>query len=105
MRIEIISIPGCPNHEPTLERVKALLRSEALLADVREILVNDGSAARTLAFSGSPTVRVNGKDVEPFVPRRGAVCCRIYADGTGVPPDDLLKLAIRSAEEADESRR
>ena len=97
MKIEVISIPGCPNHHPTLERLKALLRSEAVLADVREILIDNESTAQASGFFGSPTVRVNGKDIEPPTVFRSSISCRIYADGTGVPPEALLKLAIRSA--------
>lgn len=98
MKIEVISIPGCPNHRPTVERVKALLRSEVVVADVRETLIDNASAAQALGFFGSPTVRVNGKDIEPLTALRSSISCRIYADGTGVPPEALLKLAIRSAE-------
>jgi hypothetical protein len=104
VKIEVISIPGCPNHQPTLDRVNAALRSGAVVADVREILVDNESEAQSLGFFGSPTVRVNGKDVEPPTGFRDGISCRIYADGTGIPPETALKLAIRSAQKEESVR-
>lgn len=97
MTIEILSIPDCPNHQPTVERVKALLAAGAIFADVREVLVSNESDAKALRFIGSPSVRVNGKDIEPLAFARTGLSCRIYADGTGIPPEALLKSAITSA--------
>jgi len=97
MTIEVISIPDCPNHRPTVDRVRALLKSEGLFAELKEVLVDNDSDARALRFIGSPTVRINGKDVEPVVFTQAAVSCRIYEDGTGIPPEKLLRQAIVSA--------
>ena len=97
MKIEVISIPDCPNHRPTVDRVRALLSTEGVFADVKEVLVNSNSEARALRFIGSPTVRVNGKDVEAVAFAQAAVSCRIYGDGSGIPPENLLRQAIVSA--------
>jgi hypothetical protein len=97
MTIEIISTPDCPNHQPTVERVKALVKSEGVKADVREFFINNESDAKALRFNGSPTVRVNGEDVEPLALARTGLSCRLYPDGTGVPPLTLLQAAVSSA--------
>src|SRR5207249_4656775 len=97
MIIEIISIPDCPNHPPTVKRVRGMLSSESLLADVREVLVTSASHAEALRFMGSPTVRINGRDVEALAMEKTGLSCRIYGDGSGVPPEALLKQAINSA--------
>jgi len=97
MTIEVISIPDCPNHHPTVDRVKALLNAEGVFAEVREVLVDSVSDVRALRFIGSPTVRVNGKDVEPLAFAQAAMSCRIYEDGSGIPPENLLRRAIVSA--------
>jgi len=104
VKIEVISLPGCPNHQPTLDRVNALLRSEAVIAEVREILVDSDPDPQSSGFFGSPTVKVNGKDVEPLTASRDGISCRIYADGKGVPSEAVLKLAIRSAREEESLR-
>src|SRR6266853_1794895 len=69
MLIEVLYVPGCPNHEPAIRRLKKVLRSEALDLPVHEIPVNDDKAARSLRFPGSPTIRINGRDAEPGEPR------------------------------------
>jgi len=101
MTIEIISIRDCPNHQPAVERVKAVLSSGSLSAEIREILISDLSQAQSMRFQGSPTVRVNGMDVEPLSPGAAALSCRIYEDGTGLPPESLLKRAIGAASQSE----
>lgn len=97
MTIEIISIPDCPNHQATVERVKRLLSSERVSAEIKEILVSSSSQANAVGFAGSPTVRVNGKDVEVLTFVHTGLSCRIYEDGSGIPPQNLLRQAIISA--------
>lgn len=97
MVIEIISIPDCPNHRPTLERARALLISASISAEIKEILVNTTAHAEAIGFMGSPTVRVNGRDVEPLPAMQASLSCRIYENGSGIPPEALLKQAISSA--------
>ncbi len=65
MRIEVFYIDGCPNHEPTVERVKATLKDMGAAEEVVESAVNDPATASALRFLGSPTVQINGVDVEP----------------------------------------
>jgi protein-disulfide isomerase len=62
--------------EPSAYR-RAREAAEDILADVREVLVNNESEANALRFIGSPSVRVNGKDVEPLAFARTGLSCRI----------------------------
>ena len=101
MRIEVLYIPGCPHHPPTLERVRYLLASESLADGVCEIPVNTEGDAQSLCFPGSPTVRVNGTDIEPIQTVAPMLACRLYANGTGVPPEDMLRAAILQAKRKD----
>lgn len=97
MTIEIISIPGCPNHRPTVDLVKQLLGCDDISAEIKEILVRNSWQAKALGFAGSPTVRVNGKDIDVLALPQSALSCRIYEDGSGIPPQSLLRQAILSA--------
>jgi hypothetical protein len=47
--------------------------------------VADADAATELRFRGSPTVRVNGRDVEPGADERGdfVFSCRVYGGERG----------------------
>lgn len=94
MRIEVLYVPGCCNLEPTLNRVREVLRAEGVELPVAEIAVAESAAARSLKFPGSPTVRVNGVDVEPGVEAVFGLACRLYTDGTGLPSQAALHRAI-----------
>ena len=65
MKIEVFYVPDCPNHALALERLRAILSPESFRAHVREVLVTDAHMAQSLKCPGSPTIRVNGNDVEP----------------------------------------
>jgi hypothetical protein len=58
MRIEILYVLGCPNYQPTFERLQAVLASEAVKAGIQGIPVTTEVEAMALSFPGSPTVRV-----------------------------------------------
>lgn len=98
MTIEIISIPNCPNHQATVDRVKSVLSSESLLATVVERIVSTKAEAESLRFAGSPTVLVDGEDVEPLAQPSGNLACRIYSCGGGIPSSELVKKAIHRAD-------
>jgi hypothetical protein len=65
VKIEILYFQGCPNHRPTLERVREVLAQEGTAAPIEHVLVLDPREAERLGFLGSPTVRVDGVDIEP----------------------------------------
>jgi hypothetical protein len=97
MRIEILYVPGCPNYQPTFERLQAVLASEAVKAGIEGIHVTTEVEAKALLFPGSPTVRVNGEDVEPQQTSAPSLACRLYANRSGIPPEELLRTAISDA--------
>ncbi len=102
MKIEILYFDECPNCGPTAERVKDALRQEGQAADVVEVDVRDDAAARSLGFLGSPTVRIDGLDIEPSarLSKDFGLMCRTYADEgrqVGIPPLDLIRTALREA--------
>ena len=102
MKIEILHFDGCPNHGPTVERVKDALQQEGQVADVIEVNVRDDATARWLGFLGSPTVRIDGLDIEPAVrsTKHFGLMCRTYTDGgnqVGIPPLGLIRAALREA--------
>jgi hypothetical protein len=99
MKIEILYVPGCPNYRPALERIQKVLVSESLRADIEGIAVSSEVAAKTLDFPGSPTIRVNGTDVEPTQKNATGLACRLYANSGGVPSEEMLRLAFSRARE------
>jgi hypothetical protein len=99
MKIEVLYLEGCPNYLPAMDRLKAVLRQEGLSAAVCEIEVKDASAAKAWNFFGSPTIRINGLDIDPdsrAAPESG-FACRRYAGG--LPSEEMIRAALREARE------
>jgi uncharacterized protein DUF2703 len=87
-----------------MDLVHTVLGAEGVPVEVDEISINNVEDASAHAFLGSPTIRVNGQDIENIPSDRLAVgfACRTYfVDGRpqGVPPRSLLEQAIRAARE------
>ncbi len=95
--IEVLYFEGCPNLEPTLLLANEVLSQLGLSADVRGVEVRTPEDAARLRFLGSPSVRVDGKDIEPGAEsqKEYALSCRIYGD-SGLPPKELLVAALEA---------
>jgi hypothetical protein len=81
-----------------VERLREVLFAADLQEDINEVLVKDAEMAQLLAFPGSPTIRINGQDVEPPSEKAAfGVMCRLCSDGSGVPSQLELRAAIEKA--------
>ncbi len=97
MHIQVLYFEGCPNHAPTVSLVREVITQLGLTTNIEEVEVTGPNDAERQRFLGSPTVRVNGVDIEPRASTRTdyGVSCRLY-DGSGVPPRDLLVTACQA---------
>jgi DNA-binding transcriptional MerR regulator len=102
MKIEVLYVPNCPNYTLALERLREILSTESFQKHVNQVLVRDAEMARSLEFLGSPTIRINGNDVEPQSETIAVfgLMCRLYSDGSGAPSRQKLRAAIEKAEGA-----
>ncbi len=94
MKIEILYIEGCPNFPETVSRVKFVADALGVQADIAEIEVEAGSIPP--GFCGSPTVLINGVDIETGATEVDFLCCRTYRTGTGMSGTPSRE-SIRSA--------
>ncbi len=101
MKIEFLYFEGCANYKPALKRLKKILAEEDVDFPVIMVDVDSDKMAEELMFPGSPTIRINGKDIEEtgddFSAGFGGRC-RVYNDNgilKGVPSEELIKNAIR----------
>lgn len=96
MQIDILYFDGCPNHQPTAELVREVVRTLGVEATIREVEVRNTEDAARLKFLGSPTVQVNGEDVDPGARSRGdySFSCRMYGR-SGSPSRDLIERALQ----------
>jgi hypothetical protein len=100
--VEVLTFEGCPHAEPALELVKRVLAASGVDATVRRVDVPDAEAAAAQRFLGSPTIRVNGRDIEPGIAERDqyVLSCRIYRTDsglTGQPDEHWLREALSAA--------
>ena len=99
MRIDFLFWRDCPSHPEARELLAEVLAARGIEADVVEREVFTDEEARELAFPGSPTIRVDGRDVDPAgASARPALTCRIYhlPDGrvSPVPSREQLEEAL-----------
>lgn len=96
MKIELLYFKGCPHYLPTLELVNEVVRDLRVEADISFLEVHTSDDAKRLRFLGSPTIHVNGEDVEPLARVRVdyGMSCRLYGS-SGIPPRHLVEAALR----------
>lgn len=97
MLIELLYVPGCPNHEPARNRLRQVLQSQSIEVPILEILVEDAAMAQSLRFPGSPTIRVDNQDIEPEGAAGLGLACRLYSNGGGVPSEEAIRRAVSTA--------
>jgi hypothetical protein len=97
MRVELIYWPECPSHGRATEMLTDAMRTLDLdPASIEATAINTPEEARALRFVGSPTIRVDGVDIQPPpVDQHFSLTCRLYRRRDGRPsptpdPQDIL---------------
>lgn len=100
MTIEFLYWAGCPSHPEARELLEEVLhaRGADLTVNVREVHTQE--VARELGFPGSPTIRVDGRDVDPAGAQEPpSLSCRIYRLPNGrvspVPTRQQIEEALK----------
>jgi hypothetical protein len=99
MKVELLYFEGCPSHDALLPRLRVLLEEAGHEGGVELRRVESPEAAEAERFLGSPSVRVNGRDVEPGAENRTDVGlkCRLYRTPEGLrgtPPEQWVAYAL-----------
>jgi glutaredoxin len=101
VKIELLHWRGCPSTDEARALLEAVLAERGATAEVVEREVHSEEEAAELAFPGSPTIRVDGADVDPAgAAARPQLTCRIYhVDGRAspVPSREQLEAALGGA--------
>ena len=101
MKVEVLYVAECPSHPAAVKLVKDILEAEDVAAEIHEVLVRDEGMADELGFCGSPTIRVNGRDVagESLKAQSFALSCRLYPGSkqVGLPPSEMIHRAVLEA--------
>jgi hypothetical protein len=101
--IEVLTLPGCPNRDGAIALAERVRERLGDAAEVRVIDIPDQPAAEQARFLGSPTIRVDGWDIEPGAEHQEEYvqACRLYRVGhslRGLPNGDWLRQALLAAE-------
>jgi hypothetical protein len=65
MKIELLVSPGCSSREETETALREILSELAPEATFQTVVVDSPEKAAAFKFPGSPTVRIDGQDLEP----------------------------------------
>lgn len=98
MKMEILYFDGCPTYLEAEETLRRVLEEEGVEAGVELVAVETDAEAQRLRFPGSPTIRVDDRDLFPVPDRvEYALGCRTYATPEGLkgsPTAAMLKEAL-----------
>ncbi len=99
VRVELLYFEGCPNYERLVTRLRALVEELSPGAELTARRIESAEDAQREGFLGSPTVRVDGLDVDPGASKRRdfGLQCRLYRlDGVAspLPPERWLRDAL-----------
>jgi len=100
VKIEGLYVLDCPHYPAAMAELKNVLAAERIFAPISEVLVADPRMAETLRFPGSPTIRINGRDIAGESElQHFALSCRLYPGEKkpGVPPSEMIHRAVREA--------
>lgn len=91
MNVELLFWAGCPSHRRALADLGAAMRDLGL--DPEEVVVREvytGEDAERERFVGSPTIRIDGVDIQPTDDEPDGLTCRVYhrRDGRISPTPD-----------------
>ena len=100
--IEILYFDGCPNHDGLETRIRTLVDRLGYDTPITVRRIASDAQAEEERFLGSPTVRVNGLDVDPDAELRHAygLMCRVYRTDEGLrgaPPDAWIATALQTS--------
>jgi len=102
MRIELLYYPECPSHERALELIHEALAQEGATAEVWVIRIDTQEQADAHRFIGSPTIRINGRELQPQPHLPYRLTCRAFQHEDGrlspLPSLSMLREAIRRSE-------
>ena len=101
-QVELLWWDGCPSSNEAHELVRRLMAEAGLdPASLRSIEIDTDDAAERMGFVGSPTIRVDGRDIQPpDQPEPPGLTCRVYhlRDGriSPLPDPEDIKEALSS---------
>ena len=96
MRVELLYWDGDPSYMTTRQRLVEVLTEDAFETPIQMVAVASEDDAALLGMHGSPSIRIDGEDVDPD--RFGPVGLHARDYGAGPVPDkELIRRAVQRA--------
>jgi hypothetical protein len=100
MNIELFYFDGCPTYRLGQQALQQALLEEGIKSPIQLIAVSTNEEAQRMQFPGSPTIRVNGRDLFSTPERQAwGLGCRMYPTPEGLrgaPTKEMLSEALLS---------
>jgi hypothetical protein len=98
--VELLYFEGCPNYGAARASIERIAAEDDVIINLRLAEVTSPERAVAMRFLGSPSIRVNGRDVEPGADDRETfvLACRVYRTEAGIggqPSDAWIRAALR----------
>ena len=97
-KIEFLFFEGCPSYKEALKNLQEVLDEERIKVDIEMINVENIEMAEQHGFQGSPSIRIDGNDLENRNEGYN-YSCRIYTingEKTGIPAKEFIREKIIS---------
>ena len=98
-RIKFLYWEECQSHDEALSRLRKVIAEDRIDAEIEIIRVQSDEEAKRLRFTGSPTILVDGKDIQPPTTTHYSMACRAYQleDGriSPLPSEAMIRKALK----------
>jgi len=94
LNLEFQYFKGCPNHKKMSDNLEDAIKGSEDKIELTKVLVKDEETAKRVGFRGSPTLLIDGEDLEGIAaPRNASLSCRFYPKG--IPSSLSIKNKIQ----------
>jgi len=95
-KVEFLYFEGCPSYKEAIKNLEEVLNEEKIESNIEMTNIDSPEKAQQLGFLGSPSIRINGKDLEGER-KEFSYSCRIYnisGNQTGIPTKEFIRNKI-----------
>lgn len=105
MRVELLYAEDDPASMPARQNLVEVLTEDAFETPIQMVAVASEEDAELLGMRGSPTIRIDGADIDPDWDGPSGMAPRAYGDGGPVPSKALIRRAVERARGWSHGRR
>ena len=102
MQIQFLFWEDCPSHPDAWRRLHEVLDELGIVAEIERIEITTETEAQRWGFAGSPTILIDGQDIDPQPNLPSRLTCRLYFHEDGrpspLPSHAMIARAILAAQ-------